>query len=168
MDAFRDELQKMIPRLRQYACALTRDPSQADDLVQAALTHAMEKETYWVPGTDLRAWLFTIMHNLFVSQARRRNRSPVCTSTRLEHWAPAAPGRQEDALVLRDLDRGLARLPTDYRLILLLVGVQDMSYQEASSVLQIPMGTLKSRLSRARDILRRYIEHGEAAPARAA
>jgi RNA polymerase sigma-70 factor (ECF subfamily) len=143
-----------IPRLRRYARALTGERTQADDLVQECLARAWEKRSLWQLGTDLRAWLFTIMHNLFVNDLRRRKSRPELLA--LDDEALDAPRRatQEDGLGLRDLQAALDRLPMEQREVLLLVGLEEMSYAEVAKTLGIPLGTVMSRLSRARERLR--------------
>jgi RNA polymerase sigma-70 factor (ECF subfamily) len=142
-----------IPRLRRYARALTSDRNHADDLVQDCLARAWEKLSLWQRGTDLRAWLFTILHNLYVNDLRRRKNRPELLT--LDDEALDAPRRatQEDGLGLRDLQAALNRLPTDQREVLLLVGLEEMSYEEVAKTLGVPIGTVMSRLSRARERL---------------
>ncbi len=140
-----------IPRLRRYARALTGNAAEADDLVQDTLERALGKWTLWRPG-NLRAWLLTMMHNVFVNQLRAR---PVLVMADEDELAaiPVRP-RQHDELELRDLDRALARLPPEQREVLLLVGLEELSYEETARVLGVPAGTVMSRLSRAREKLR--------------
>jgi RNA polymerase sigma-70 factor (ECF subfamily) len=164
MEAFNRELECLVPRLRQYAAALTRDAVETDELVQSCVAQALEKRAYWRPGSDLRAWLFTMMHNLFISHARRSRRAPVVAVGNIGEWQVGISGRQEDRLVLRDLQEAVARLPADYQRVLLLVGLHDMSYEETAKTLRIPVGTVKSRLSRSREMVRLYIESGAVAP----
>jgi len=147
----RDQVVVHIPRLRRYARALVGDPGAADDLVQDTLERALGKFHLWKPGTDLRAWLFTIMHNVFVNHVRRRRELGVLDDEALER---PVRDSQDGTLALRDLQRGLERLPADQREVLLLVVLEDMSYQEAATALGVPIGTVMSRLSRARDRLR--------------
>lgn len=147
----RDLIVAEIPRLRRYARALTGDPARADDLVQDTLERALSRLLLWRPG-DLRAWLFTIMHNVYVNQIK--------SAARVEYLAddllPDLPLRatQSDSLELRDLDRALARLSPDQREVLLLVGLEDLSYEQAAKVVGAPVGTVMSRLSRGRERLR--------------
>jgi RNA polymerase sigma-70 factor (ECF subfamily) len=145
------EIVRLIPRLRRYARALVGDAAAADDLVQDTLERALAKLHLYRRGTDLRAWLFTVMHNVYVNQLRAAR--PVAP---LEEEIPelAQPGREADALDLRDLERALRRLPPEQREVLLLVALEDMSYCEAARALGIPIGTVMSRLSRAREKLR--------------
>lgn len=141
----------LIPRLRRYARALVGDRAAADDLVQDTLERAWAKLHLYRRGTDLRAWLFTVMHNVHVNRLRAAR--PTET---LEDEMPelAQPPAQGDALLVRDLDRAVARLPADQRAVLLLVSIEDMSYEEVAGALAIPIGTVMSRLSRAREKLR--------------
>ncbi|HZB90190.1 MAG TPA: sigma-70 family RNA polymerase sigma factor [Stellaceae bacterium] len=154
MSSFNGQLEHEIPRLRRYARALTRDATRADDLVQSCLVRALAKSHLWQPGTDLRAWLFTILHNQHVNDVRRAVREGI--SVPVEDVAPVltAPSTQGASLQLRDLDRAMARLPEEQRQVLLLVGLEGMRYEEVAIVLDVPVGTVRSRLSRGRDMLR--------------
>jgi RNA polymerase sigma-70 factor (ECF subfamily) len=156
VDDFDSQVAQHIPRLRRYARALTGERIAADDLVQDALERAWSKRRLWRPGSDLRAWLFTILHNVFVNQLRGRAAE---RRTRFDGQAPeiadrASPG---DRLEIRDLDAALARLPDEQREVLLLVALEQLSYEETARVLDIPIGTVMSRLSRARERLRRLL-----------
>jgi RNA polymerase sigma-70 factor (ECF subfamily) len=158
MSDFAQLLQGEIPRLRRYARALTRDAARADDLVQSCLVRAIAKEHLWEPGTDLRAWLFTILHNQNVNEVRRSVREGVAVA--VEDVAPVltmAP-RVGDTLQLRDLERAITLLPEEQRQVILLVGLEGMRYEEVAVVLDIPIGTVRSRLSRGRDMLRRLMD----------
>jgi RNA polymerase sigma-70 factor, ECF subfamily len=154
MSEFCRQIEEQIPRLRRYARALTRDATRADDLVQSCLTRAVAKSHLWQPGTDLRAWLFTILHNVHVNEVRSALREGVAVP--IEEAAPlmTAPASQDASLQLRDLDRAMARLAEEQRQVILLVGLEGMRYEEAAMVLQIPVGTVRSRLSRGRAELR--------------
>lgn len=140
-----------IPRLRRYARALTGDASRADDLVQDTLERALSRFSLWRPG-NLRAWLFTIMHNIFVNQIKAAAHVDYLADDLL----PDLPLRasQTDNLELRDLDRALGRLSADQREVLLLVGLEDLSYEETARIIGSPVGTVMSRLSRGRERLR--------------
>lgn len=157
----RDIIVAEIPRLRRYARALTGRADTADDLVQDTLERALDKWRLWHRDRDLRPWLFSIMHNLHTDQARREGRIDYCDEASL----PELPQRadQEDALELRDLDRALALLPVDQREVLLLVGLEELSYADVARALKLPQGTVMSRLSRARSRLK-SIMAGEAVP----
>ena len=153
MNDFSARVQELIPRLRRYARALTAERSAADDLVQDTLERAWNKLHLWREGSDLRAWLFTIMHNVHVNQVRSRAGS---ASVYLDDEAADAPVRatQADLLEVRDIDTALQRLPAEQREVLLLVALERMSYGEAARTLDIPIGTVMSRLARARERLR--------------
>ena len=154
-----------IPSLRRYARALTGNAWAADDLVQDTLERACGKWRLWVVGTDLRAWLFTVMHNLFASQVRRR--PPPHAVVPLEDVAPEQlQGGADPGLGLGlDLQRCLMLLPEEQRAVLLLVTLEDLSYAEVAKVLGIPIGTVMSRLSRARLRLQELMD-GAAASSR--
>jgi len=144
-----------IPRLRRYARALLGDRYAADDLVQDTLERAWNKFHLWRPGSDLRAWLFAIMHNVFVNQVRSK-RSEI---EKAMEELPDVPVRatQSDSLEIADVERSLRALPDEQREVLLLVAVEEMTYDEVSRALAIPIGTVMSRLSRARERMRRLI-----------
>jgi RNA polymerase sigma-70 factor (ECF subfamily) len=141
-----------IPRLRRYARALTGERSAADDLVQDTLERALSRFHLWRAGSDLRAWLFTIMHNIYVNQTRSRIRHPHEQLDEL--MADELRSREPDWGELRDIEEALGRLPGEQRAVLLLVGLEQFSYEEAARVLDIPLGTVMSRLSRGRERLR--------------
>ena len=144
-----------IPRLRRYARALVHERSAADDLVQDTLERALNKLHLWKRGTDLRAWLFTVMHNVHVNQVRSRREYAALDADALELPVRAT---QDVGLEVRDMERMLARLPVEQREVLLLVVLEDLSYDEAATALGIPIGTVMSRLSRAREKLRALME----------
>lgn len=139
-----------IPRLRRYARALAGDNHLADDLVQDTLERALTKFHLWRHGSDLRAWMFTIMHNVFINQLKARRE--LALDDAVEDGLQSAP--QSDPLELRDLETALRRLPVEQREVLLLVGLEQLSYAEASQALDVPVGTVMSRLSRGRERLR--------------
>ena len=161
MNDFARQLETEIPRLRRYARALTRDVSRADDLVQSCLTRAVAKQHLWQPGTDLRAWLFTILHNQHVNDVRRSVREGV--NVAVEEMAPVltVQANAMDVLQLRDLEAAIAKLPQEQRQVILLVGLEGMRYEEVALVLGVPVGTVRSRLSRGRDQLRRLMDMGD-------
>lgn len=158
------QIEELIPRLRRYARALTGDRARADDLVQDTLERALSRFHLWRAGSDLRAWLFTIMHNLYINQLRRSALERDFAPLESEALAVAARATQEDTLAVRDLDAALKRLPAEQREVLLLVGLEQMTYEQAARVLEVPLGTVMSRLSRGRERLRALLE-GSAAPA---
>lgn len=146
-----------IPGLRRYARLLTGDAHRADDLVQDTLLRACTKWVLWRPASDLRAWLFTIMHNVFINQLR--SRSPVAIS--FDEIEEA--GVHSDPGLAIDLQRALEALPEDQREALLLVTVEDFSYADVARVTGVPIGTVMSRLSRARSRIRQSMDGGSAA-----
>lgn len=148
-----------VPRLRRYAQALTRHRDDADDLVQDTLVRAWAKSSLWRGVSDMRAWLLGIMHNLHVDGLRRTRLSLVdMEEDTLE--VPVAP-TQSDRLNLRDLQVALELLPPEQKQVLLLVGLEDLSYAEVATALGIPIGTVMSRLSRGRERLRVLMEGSE-------
>jgi RNA polymerase sigma-70 factor (ECF subfamily) len=155
----RSLIEAEIPRLRRYARALVRDHDRADDLVQDTLLRAVAKIHLWQPGTDLRAWLFTLMHNQYVNIVRRSVREGSQMSVDAVMELGKAPN-QQDSLALRDLRNALDRLPEEQRAVVLLIGLEGMGYDEAAEILNVPTGTIRSRLSRAREALREMMgEH---------
>lgn len=159
--AFRDEeLAAAISQLRRYALVLTRNPARSDDLVQDTLTRAWDKRSYWRPGSDLRAWLFTIMHNVFVNQlaAARRDAANVSLDAEDDNGRPfLQPSGDDDPtrrIELQELMRQVQQLPREQREVLMLVAVHELRYDEVAVVLGTPIGTVMSRLSRARAKLR--------------
>jgi RNA polymerase sigma factor (sigma-70 family) len=152
------QVEPLIPALRRYARALLRNPTAADDLVQDCLERAVGR---WHQRRDgnTRSWLFTILHNLAVNQFRQsasRGRHVTIDETNENDFGQEAV--QEQTLMYRDVLDRLAKLPDDQRAVLLLVAVEDLSYAEAAKVLDIPIGTVMSRLSRARERLQQEIE----------
>jgi RNA polymerase sigma-70 factor (ECF subfamily) len=143
-----------IPRLRRYARALTRDVTRADDLVQSCLVRAVAKQHLWQEGTDLRAWLFTILHNQHVNEVRRSAREGATVSVEDVGSVLTIEPNAVDSLQLRDLQRAMGRLPEEQRQVILLVGLEGMRYEQAAQILNIPICTVRSRLSRGRDTLR--------------
>src|SRR5471032_1598462 len=145
----RADIAAHIPRLRRYARALTGDRDRAEDLVQDTLERALGKFHLWRHGSDLRACLFAIMHNVFINQLKARRE--LALDDAVEAGLESAP--QADMLEVRDLDSALRRLPHEQREVVLLVGLEQFSYAEAAKALGIPMGTVMSRLSRGRERL---------------
>jgi RNA polymerase sigma-70 factor (ECF subfamily) len=152
-DPYRD-IEAEIPGLRRYARALTRDFMAADDLVQDCLTRALGKLHLWQQGTDLRAWLFTILHNQYINHVRRTAREGAAVGLSEREPLLARPPQQGGRLELRDLERAIAKLPSTQRAVILLVGLEGMSYGEVAAILDVPVGTIRSRLSRGREALR--------------
>jgi RNA polymerase sigma factor (sigma-70 family) len=158
-------IEACIPALRRYAMALLRNREDADDLVHDCLVRALDKLHTRRDDADVRAWLFAIMHNLFVSQLRRRKIRPAGEPLDETHMATLSlRPDQESNLHFRDLVAALNHLPVEQRSVLLLVSVEDLSYAEAASVLGIPIGTVMSRLARGRERLRQMTEGEEVRP----
>jgi RNA polymerase sigma-70 factor, ECF subfamily len=161
------DVERCIPRLRRYALALTGNRESADDLTQDALERAWRKRSLWQPGTDLRAWLFTVLHNVYANGVRSA-RSTVS----LDEDGPAADAMHalpagsaaDGAVVLAELRAALALLAPEQREVVLLVGLEQMSYAEAAIVLEVPIGTVMSRLSRGRERLRLLLDAGVQPP----
>lgn len=152
-------LEPHIPALRRYAFALTRDHAAADDLVQDCLERAVSR--WYTRGTDahLRAWLFTILHNLFVSALRTRRRRPLHDNIDTAPDAAASvPPFQERSLVAQEVLERFGALSEDHQEVLLLIGVEGMAYTSAAQVMGVPVGTVMSRLSRAREQFRRLLD----------
>ncbi|OIN94282.1 MAG: RNA polymerase subunit sigma-24 [Comamonadaceae bacterium CG1_02_60_18] len=147
-----------IPALRRYARALTDNTWAADDLVQDTLERACNKWRLWLVGSNLRAWLFSVMHNLFINQLRQAPQHAGLTQTEFDEVAGQlqAPASGSDQLL--DLQRCLLQLPPEQREVLLLVSLEDMSYAEAAKVTGVAVGTVMSRLSRARTRLQDLLD----------
>jgi RNA polymerase sigma factor (sigma-70 family) len=152
-----------IPDLRRYARSLSGDAWAADDLVQDTLERACERWQLWAAGSDLRAWLFTLMHNLFVDGARRAMRQGQRVD--VDDIAQDLPGPGGTPDQTLDLQRCLLRLPAEQREVLLLVTLQDLRYEDVARITGVPIGTVMSRLSRARSRLRELMEGSAAASA---
>lgn len=163
MNGLHEDIEAQIPRLRRYARALLRDHMRADDLVQDTLERALSRFHLWRRGSDLRAWLFSIMHNIYVNEVRRgRRRARVFVDDADPDMSIAAT--QDEHLALHDMLSALARLPDKFREVVLLVGLEELSYNEAAKVLGVPVGTVMSRLARGRERLR-VLMSGERPPA---
>lgn len=161
--SFEGDMIALLPRLRRFAHALARSPADADDLCQAAVERALKSRDQWQPGTRLDSWIYRIMRNLWIDETRAKGR-------RDQTFAPEEAGahvgddgarRAELQLELTDLDRAMNRLPAEQREAIALVLVEGLAYKEAAAVLEVPIGTLTSRLSRGREAL--IAELGEAA-----
>ncbi|RZI44910.1 sigma-70 family RNA polymerase sigma factor [Herbaspirillum sp. HC18] len=154
MAEFVDQLAQHIPRLRRYARALTHDASWADDLVQDTLERALQRRWQYRFDRNLTAWLFTILYRLFLDGVARRNAMVPLDSEEPEFAESADPS------VRIDMQRALARLTPEHRAVIVLIGLEQLSYNEAASVLGVPAGTVMSRLSRARAQLRQWLSGG--------
>ena len=158
------ELEVHIPRLRRYARALTGSREAADDLTQDTLERAWAKRMLWRTGAgdpagSLRAWLFAVMHNVFVNNVRRKkNVESLDAASDALPEAAATDASAETGAAVRDIRRALMRLPDDQREVILLVGLEQLSYAEAAAALEVPIGTVMSRLSRGRERLRQFLD----------
>lgn len=146
------------PHLRRFAVSLMRNRDQADDLVQDCFVRALSKREFFQAGTNLRSWLFTILHNLFIDGQRRGGGRMISLAADLSEDHVRVEPEQGDRLILKDLAVAIAALPSAQRVVLFLVTIQGFSYQEAASEIGVPVGTVRSRLSRARGILRENLE----------
>jgi RNA polymerase sigma-70 factor (ECF subfamily) len=162
-DRLSQEITTHVAALRRYALVLVADPHEADDLVQECLSRVLGQMRAWRPVRDLRAYLFATMHNVFIDAARKRR-------TRADHVpiedvmaTLSLPASQIRHLEVRDLLQALAVLPEQQREVVLLVGLEGMSYLEAARILGVPIGTIMSRLSRGREALRQLMTHGPVA-----
>lgn len=155
---------EQIPRLRRYARALTGNAHAAEDLVQDCLERAWNKFHLWQTGTNMRAWMFTIMHNIHVNQVRKAVSRPTVVT--LNDWTDDRGVKpvQEKRVEVRNVGAALERLPEEQRAVVLLVGLEELSYQEVAKILGIPMGTVMSRLSRGREKLRGLLEENGVVP----
>ena len=157
-----EQLQAQIPRLRRYARALTGSREAADDLVQDALERAWTKRALWRPDSNLRAWLFAVMHNVFVNGVKRAR--PMASLDAMNEEGGVDPvassASAETDATLREMGAALGQLPLEQRQVVLLVGLEQLTYAEAAVALEIPIGTVMSRLSRGRDRLRQLLDEG--------
>ena len=158
MDATIQLFEAEIPHLRRYARFLAGDIDVADDLVQECLVRAIAKVDSWEPGTHLRAWLFVILRNCYFSDVRRENRSPVIETSTDIALLSQVNGNQESSLLLNEVRTAIASLSDEHREVLLLVAIEEVSYQKAAEIIHVPIGTVRSRASRARDALRTIVE----------
>ena len=157
MSEVRHLIVEQIPHLRRYARALVGDRVHAEDLVQDCLERAWSRMHLWKPGTNIRAWLFTILHNIHLNAARKQRNGPGTGTVTLDNAPMPVRPTQEDNLEMLSLWKAFARLPETQRAPLLLVALEEMSYEEAAGVLDIPIGTLMSRIHRGRERLRTLI-----------
>jgi RNA polymerase sigma-70 factor (ECF subfamily) len=158
------QIVELLPRLRRLARVLTRAPADADDLVQLTVERALTRHDQWRPGTRLDSWMFRMMKNAWIDETRARARRGGLFAPEEAGEAVGADGAaaMEAHLAAREVERAMARLPKDQRIAVALVLVEGLSYQEAAQVLEIPTGTLTSRLVRGRTAL--LADLGEAAP----
>jgi RNA polymerase sigma factor (sigma-70 family) len=151
--SFESDMIALLPRLRRFAHALARSPSDADDLCQATVERALKARAQWQPGTRLDSWMYRIMRNQWIDETRARGRRDQTFAPEQSGVHVGAAAGQEMMLELTDLDRAMNRLPDEQREAIALVLVEGLAYKEAAAVLDVPMGTLTSRLSRGREAL---------------
>ncbi len=159
MQAFERELLTLVPRLRRFARSLTRDAADADDLTQVALERALKARSQWQPGTRMDSWMLRIMRNCWIDEVRSRTR-------RSRTFAPEEEGIRVSATVddferaadMQAIDQAMNQLPPEQREVIALVLVEGLSYREAADILDLPMGTVTSRLTRGRQALARKLE----------
>ena len=160
MPAFERELLELLPRLRRFARSLARNAADADDLTQVAIERALRAKAQWAPGTRLDSWMMKIMRNCWIDEVRSLGR-------RAQTFAPEEAGAHvgdeshhaiERRAEMKDVDRAMATLPPEQREAIALVLVEGFGYQEAADLLEIPIGTLTSRLIRGRQALVRFLE----------
>lgn len=157
-DNKRELLIAEIPRLRRYAIALLRDRVAADDLVQDVVLRALDRLRLWRDGTNMRTWLFTIMHNLHANDMRQLSRTADNQPLEGAALSRGTPPEQESAVELSQLADAIAGLPVPQRQVLLLVGLEGFSYADVAAALDVPVGTVMSRLSHTREDLRRTLD----------
>ncbi|MBO6947505.1 MAG: sigma-70 family RNA polymerase sigma factor [Rhodospirillales bacterium] len=168
MNDVRKNLERHLPALQRYAMSLACDPAAAQDLVQECAMRALAKANLYKPGTNLRAWLFTILHNLHVSEARRRQRWPAAKDPDLVIERISTPAPQPAAVMLNDVGDAISELPRQQQRLLMSIGVEGKSYDEASDEFGIPLGTVKSGYARARKALAERVSWRPAAQTRGA
>lgn len=151
-------IEQEIPRLRRYAMFLARDPEWGDDLVQECLVRAIANIDKWQPGTNMRSWLMTILHNIFVNETKKRR--PIVTHDGTIERANPISGTQEIRHEMRDVQRAFECLSWQHRQIVWFICVEQMGYNEVAEALNVPVGTVRSRLCRAREHLKRLIDEG--------
>ncbi len=156
---FRVQLQAELPHLRRFARAMAGDAALADDLVQDCIERALIKNALYDPSRPMRAWLYAMLRNLYINGLRRDSRSTVVKSVdNLFAGEGATPPEQENQLSVTEITTALDRLPTAQREVLVLVTLEEMSYREAAEITGVPIGTVMSRLSRARSMLKDILE----------
>lgn len=161
MSGFLDEIEQCVPGLRRYARALTRNADRADDLVQDCIERALRKRGLFQPTGPLQAWLYRILLNLYRNSLRQTKRRGDHVSIDAMVIEPSIPAPQPGRIALAEMSRAIDELPDEQREALLLVVLEGMSYEAAAGILEIPAGTLMSRLSRARTALRHLTGNAE-------
>lgn len=157
---FEEEMLALLPRLRRFARSLTRDLPDADDLCQLAVERALKSRDQWQPGTRLDAWMYRIMRNSWIDEARARTRRAQTFAPEEDGMGVGDDGHEaiERNVAISEVDRAMAKLPDEQREVIALVLVEGLAYKEAAEILEIPMGTLTSRLVRGRQALVQMLE----------
>jgi RNA polymerase sigma-70 factor (ECF subfamily) len=166
-DELTELLPGLLPRLRRFAIGISGSRDAGDELLQGACERALSRRHQWTPGTRLDSWMYRIIQTLWIDELRRIGRQGETMEAEILEYIPAADGRH-DAETLLTLDEALdalAQLPEDQRVVLLLVSVEGYSYKEAAAALELPIGTVMSRLARARLKLTSLIDEGASRPA---
>jgi RNA polymerase sigma-70 factor (ECF subfamily) len=159
-EALGRSFEQHIVGLKRYAVALLGDSIEADDLVQECLVRALSREHVWTRVRDRRAYLFTILHNIYVDRRAQHSRYGYAVPIEDVAYHLSCPPKQLERLEIRDLKKALGELPDNYKVVILLIGLEGLSYRQAADVLEVPIGTIMSRLSRGRELLRRYMNGG--------
>ena len=154
-ESWAQALVDQLPRLRRFARGLVQNRDHADDLVQDCIERAWSRSHLWQPGSNLRSWLFTMLHHLYINHLRRNRIRPVLYPIE----GVDEPATHDEPTLLRDLEKCLAKLSPEQREVIVLAGLEQLSYQEMAEILDIPVGTVMSRLSRARERLRELMSH---------
>lgn len=157
------ELNDVLPALRRFAFSLTRDEDRADDLVQDSVERALVKSEHFEPGTNLRSWMFTVCRRIFLNQIRKQKNQGI--SVEIDDAPQAklsAEASQDMTVACKEMLAAMEKLPLRDKVVLSLIVVEGMKYDEAAKVLEVPVGTVRSRLSRARARLKDLIEQGDA------
>jgi RNA polymerase sigma-70 factor (ECF subfamily) len=159
-----DRLESEIPMLRRYARSLSRNADQADDLVQECLLRAIARIDSWQPGTNLKAWLIVILRNIFLNECRKAKRERISLEELGSGEIPQVPAKQDARLMLAELENAFMSLSADHRDVLTLVAINGMTYEQSAKILGVTMGTIKSRLFRARTRLSEIMNGDEPRP----
>jgi RNA polymerase sigma-70 factor (ECF subfamily) len=168
MDEVKWLMAREIPRLRRYALTLADDPQAADDLVQDCLERAIRKRHQWKRHGSIRYWLYRILYHVFINQTSQRNRTRQQLDIDEVSFRLSEAPRQEDHVMCSDIAVAMRMLPADQRAAITLVAVEGMSYDEAAAILDVPIGTVRSRLARGREKLRYVYRDGDDASGRPA
>lgn len=163
IESIRADIAGLLPRLRRFGRAITRNPEDADDLVQIAVERALTRADQWEPGTRLDSWIFRIMKNAWIDEVRSRTRrSQLFAAEEEGENVGVSPMEQHDNVM--EVQKAMAQLSDDHRLVIGLVLIEGLPYKEAAETLEIPIGTLTSRLARGREALQAILSGGDARP----